>query len=122
MHVSGTTDVITTYGVYGDQAPTTFEWLNSYGSLAIGIAGWLTTKFVVNRNTADSELALSVLSWIKSPKDPSTIRRLAFAAIDWVELTYVDSKLTQQEKEDWTNTINWLRARFAQSVQPPASK
>lgn len=120
MHVSNTTDVIATYGVYGDQAPTAFEWLNSYGSLAFGVIGWISTKVIANKNTTNSELALSVLGWIKSPKDPSAIRRLAFATVDWVEFTYIQSNpnITEQEKTDWINTINWLRARFAQAVQP----
>lgn len=112
MHVSGTTDTVITYGASGADAPSVAEWFNSFGSLAIGIVGFISAKFASRPKGTTAELALAFVALLKTPKDAATIRRVAFAFADWMSEHYA----TGANKEWWDTTIAALRAQFAAEV------
>lgn len=112
MHVSGTADTVITYGATGDAAPSAAEWFNSFGSLAIGIVGFISTKFATKPKGSTAELVLAFAALLKTPKDAPAIRRVAFAFADWVSENYA----TGANKEWWEQTIAAMRAQFAVEV------
>lgn len=120
VNVAPTTEAVVTYGVYGDAAPDAMSWVNSYGSIAIGIIGMIASKWFARSSGAQGELMVAGIAWIKAPNDNAAIRRLAFAVVDWMEAMYIASHPTMPaaEKVEWDNTIAWLRTKFATPVNP----
>jgi hypothetical protein len=115
-HLGGTTEAVITYGA-SEVSPQ--EWINSYGSLALGVVGWVTTHFVNKRQpSSTSELIASFVAWAANRNDPATRRRLALAAIDTLETLFVFSD--KADSEYFQQTLVWLRSHYASStsVQP----
>ena len=112
MHVTGATDAVVTYGAAGDGAPSIAEWMNSFGSLAIGIVGYISTRFVAKPKGSTAELILAFTALVKNPKDAATIRRVALAFADWLAEHYA----TGANKTWWDETIANLRTQFAVEV------
>ena len=109
-HISNTTDTIITYGA-GADGPTSMEWINSFGSIAIGVIGWLSTHWAAKKQGATSELVLAFGAWVINRNDPATIRRLAFAGLDLIEELFVPK--TSEDAKFVSEAIGWLRAHFA---------
>lgn len=109
-HTLPAADTVIQYGA-GADGPTPTEWINSFGSLAIGLIGWLSTKYFTNRSS--SELIAAVTAWSSSRKDEATIRRVAFAFADWIE----DNIVTPETTSWWTPTLTALRTQFAQPIK-----
>ena len=114
MHVGGTSDVIISYGVTGAEAPTAAEWVNSFGSLGLGILGFISTKLVFKPDAITAELLWAVAGFVKSPKEDATIRRLAFAFADWLAHYYLRNA-KEEDAKWWFEMIGSLRTKFAES-------
>ena len=119
-HVSGTTDTVITYGA-GADGPTAMEWINSFGSIAIGVVGWVGTHWAAKKQGATSELLLAFAAWVTNRNDPATIRRLAFAGLDLIETLFVPK--SPEDAAFVAQAMGWLRAHFAapQAVVLPPS-
>lgn len=114
-HSVNTTDTVVQYGV-GADGPTAEEWFNSFGSLALGIVGFVTTTIMKRKTGANSELMTAFAQWTIKRDDPASMRRLAFALTDWIEEVYV-SKVTDSDDKDWWNQmLTAFRTRFAGPV------
>lgn len=121
-HATQTADVVVKYGV-GADGPTAMEWMNSFGSIVVGVGGFAITHFMKQKQT--SELVLAVWGELKSPKDPSSIRRLAFALLDWFEVKIAERYSSNpQMLQWWSETFATIRTEFAKSstiITPPTN-
>lgn len=124
-HTSETADTIIQYGATSEDGPTVTEWMNSFGSIAVGAIGFVATKLF--QSSKYSELWMAIIAEARSPSDPATIRRLAFAVIDWLETKYAASK-DATAAQWWKDMLTNLRAEIAKtptvapvSSQPPTS-
>lgn len=118
-HAANTSDIIVKYGV-GEDGPSAIEWMNSFGSIAVGGVGLIVTWWMKQKHS--SELLLAIMGEMKSPDDAAVLRRLAFAAIDWLEnkLAVRYAGNTAMLKY-WSDIIEAIRGEFSKPNASPLS-
>lgn len=111
-HTAGTADTVVHYGV-GAEGPSPAEWMNSFGSIAIGLAGFLATHVFSKQVGAKSELMMALVAWLGNHNDPSTIRRLGLAILDWLEQVVAARISDPVMRTWWDETLTNLRTQIA---------
>lgn len=102
-HTADTTSTVVAYGAAGDLAPTAMEWMNSFGSIAVGIGGFVVTYLL--KKKAYSGLLLAVVQELRTPEDPVAIRNLALALCDWLESRYANNTAQSSEIRTWFHEV-----------------
>lgn len=110
-HTSGIADTAVTYGVAGEDGPTASEWFNSFGSIAVGLGGFVVSHVLSGKLGFKSELLLSFIAWVRKPSDIAAERRFGFAVIDQLESILI---LRCPDEKEWVDhMMALLRSRFA---------
>lgn len=81
-HVAQTTDMVITYGASGPGAPDIAMWMNSYGSIVMGIVTFVASYFAKSKCGLKSEIYLAGIYYITHPGDKMGVSRLFLAAMD----------------------------------------
>lgn len=102
-HTAGTADTVVHYGV-GADGPSPAEWMNSVGSIVIGLAGFLATHVFAKQAGVKSEAMLALVAYLADRRDAAAQRRLGLAAIDLLETLFA-SNVKDSETATWWNTV-----------------
>lgn len=116
-HTSETANAVVTYGAADT---TSMEWMNSVGSIVIGIGGFVVTHFW--KQKVSSELLLAVVGELHSPRDPAALRRLAFALLDWLHDKYATQASNSENGKWWADVLASMRTLIAQEPPVPPTK
>jgi hypothetical protein len=120
MHVQPTTEAVVTYGVGGEEGVNYAQLFNSYGALALGIIGWISTHFASKTSPQKTELVMSIVAWLANRTDTSAKRRAFLAMFDVIQEEF--SK--DGDKEGWQFVRDWLFGKAVTGIDPntPAPK
>lgn len=112
------TDTVVEYGAFGaDQSPDISMWINSVGSIIVGLGGFIGSWFAQGKTGAKSELATAVWELIKSPNNTIAVVRVGLAFISILEDKYVNNADDQKAIDFFKN---WLATKLSVLKQPNA--
>jgi hypothetical protein len=114
VHTASTTEVVVHYGV-GEDGASLAELANSYGSVIIGIGGFIVSHFLNKKAGQKTEFAMALSAYMLSSDNPALKRRLALAVCDWIEDTFASNNPDSTDVNWWHQTITVLRQRFVET-------
>lgn len=110
-------DAVVTYGAVGDDgSPDAMMWINSVGSIVVGIGGFVFTHFMKYKTGQQSELYLAVIGLLKAPTNPFSVFRVVFVAVCLLEdAGWIKDDNDKQAIEFFKN---WLSTKIAGASIP----
>lgn len=83
-------DTVVTYGISADEAPNAAMWMNSVGSIALGVGTWIVTLIMKKKIGYDNPLYKAALSLIHKPNDKLTVWTCYIESVDAFYLKFGD--------------------------------
>lgn len=116
-NTSSFSDAVVTYGATGDEgSPDAMMWINSIGSIVLGVGGFIFTHFAKIKTGQTSELYNAVIGLLKAPTNPFSVFRVVFVAVCLLE----DAGWIKDETDQQAITFfkNWLSTKIAGATIP----